>query len=61
MKDIKRMVVSEEARAPNNKQPKLQDDIDFMLWKNELNKELVPFWKSLRGYFRTYSCCSKRR
>jgi len=51
MKDIKRMVVSEEARAPNNKQPRLQDDIDFMLWKNELNRELVPFWKSLKRLF----------
>jgi len=47
MKDIKRMVVSEEARAPNNKQPELKDDIDFMRWKNELNKELVSFWESL--------------
>jgi len=47
MKDIKRTVVSEEARAPNNKQPELKEDIDFVLWKNELNKELASFWESL--------------
>lgn len=47
MKDIKRMVVSEEVRSLNKKQPDLKEDIDFMLWKNELNKELVSFWESL--------------
>ena len=48
MKDIKRMVVSEEVRAPNKRQAEPKEDIDFMLWKNELNKELIPFWKSLK-------------
>jgi len=51
MKDIKRMVVSEEVGSLNKKQPELKEDIDFMLWKNELNKELVPFWKSLKRLF----------
>ena len=47
MKDIKRMVFSEEESSPNRKQPKSIDNIDFMLWKEELNKELIPFWKAL--------------
>ena len=24
------------------------DELDFMLWKQELNKELLLFWKSLK-------------
>jgi hypothetical protein len=47
MKDVKRTEDSEEAGSPNKKQLEAQEDIDFMLWKEELNKELVPFWRAL--------------
>ena len=37
-------------RNPNNVRDKAdtrEDDLGFMLWKAELNKELLSFWKSI--------------
>jgi len=32
----------------NNKKPEmLEEDFKFMLWKTELNKELLSFWESM--------------
>lgn len=32
----------------NNKKPKTpEEDLRFILWKAELNKELLSFWKSI--------------
>ena len=39
--------IDEEPVPPNKKQSERQEDIDFMLWKEELNKELILFWKAL--------------
>ena len=34
-----------KTKENNNNPPK--DDLEFMLWKAELNKELMAFWKEL--------------
>ena len=46
MKKHKRMGNIKNDKSSNIKQ-KFEDDIDFMLWKMELNTELLSFWKSI--------------
>ena len=31
-----------------NEDIELEDDLDFNLWKEELNKDLTSFWKMLK-------------
>jgi hypothetical protein len=39
----------ENGKLRNNKSPRrdasLEEDLQFILWKAELNKELLDFWK----------------
>lgn len=45
MKKYRRMVNIKNKSSNNRKES--EDDIDFMLWKIELNTELLSFWKSI--------------
>lgn len=47
MEGCKRMVDIENDRSKNKKKKPPEDDFDFMLWKSELNSELLSFWRSI--------------
>ena len=46
MKRSKRRDKDKEDTSEQNQESSL-DDIDFILWKIELNTELLSFWKSI--------------
>ena len=47
LRDIKKMVDIETAKPKKDIKNPSPEDLDFWLWKAELCKELLSFWKSL--------------
>lgn len=52
MKNCKRLSFLKNGDSSNNLHKSHEDDLDFMLWKAELNSELLSFWKSLDENYR---------
>ena len=60
LRDVRRTLDIEQVKSKNHKQDAPEDDLDFMLWKTELNKELLSFWKSLQEkYSEEQTPCEK--
>ena len=52
MKDSNKLLKSEDTNI-DPKNANSEDDLDFKLWIEELNKDLMSFWKRLKwGYHR---------
>jgi len=47
MEDCKKGLDEEKDYSSNKKENSPKDDLDFNLWKSELNSDLLSFWKSM--------------
>jgi len=51
MKNRRRLLFIRNDESSNNSHKPPEHDMDFMLWKAELNNELLSFWKLItEGY-----------
>jgi len=47
MEGCKKIMDEEKNYSSNKRDNAPKDDLDFKLWKSELNSELLSFWKSM--------------
>ena len=47
LRDVKKIIDVENPTSPDKNPVKHEENLDFIVWKEELNKELIPFWKSI--------------